>query len=79
MYHEDELLPISALQHLLFCERQCALIHVEGVWADNALTVEGNHLHRRADTGPDETRDGVRIARPAIPSRRERRCTARAM
>ena len=25
MYDEDELLPISALQHLLFCERQCAL------------------------------------------------------
>jgi len=28
MYSEDELLPISALQHLLFCERQCALIHI---------------------------------------------------
>ena len=29
MYLEDELLPISALQHLLYCERQCALIHIE--------------------------------------------------
>lgn len=32
MYLEDELLPISALQHILYCERQCALIHVERVW-----------------------------------------------
>lgn len=37
-YAEDDLLPLSALQHLGFCERQCALIHVEGVWADNART-----------------------------------------
>jgi CRISPR-associated exonuclease Cas4 len=62
-FSEDELLPLSALQHLIFCERQCALIHIEGQWADNALTVEGTHLHRRADAGPDESRPGIRIAR----------------
>lgn len=48
-------LPISALQHLIFCERQCALIHIEGLWAENRLTVEGRILHRRAhgeDAGP---------------------------
>lgn len=48
-------LPISALQHLIFCERQCALIHIEGLWAENRLTVEGRLLHRRAhaeDAGP---------------------------
>jgi CRISPR-associated exonuclease Cas4 len=60
---EEELLPISALQHLLFCERQCALIHVEGVWAENRLTVEGRHLHEKAHDGPSELRAGVRIAR----------------
>lgn len=60
---DDTLLPISALQHLLFCERQCALIHVEGVWADNALTVEGTHLHEKAHEGPPETRAGVRVVR----------------
>gem|GEM_PF-6288883 len=27
-YTEDDLLPLSGLQHLLFCERQCALIHI---------------------------------------------------
>jgi CRISPR-associated exonuclease Cas4 len=45
MFTEDELLPLSALQHLVFCERQCALIYVEHVWVDNALTLEGTHLH----------------------------------
>jgi len=58
-----ELLPISALQHLLFCERQCALIHIEQAWAENQFTAEGNVLHERAHDGPDETRPGVRITR----------------
>jgi CRISPR-associated exonuclease Cas4 len=49
VYAEDELLPVSGLQHLLFCERQAALIHVEQLWSDNALTIEGSHLHARVD------------------------------
>ena len=56
MFAEDDLLPISALQHLLFCPRQCALIHVEQLWAENRLTIEGRHLHERADSGRGETR-----------------------
>ena len=60
---EENLLPLSALQHLLFCERQCALIHIEQVWTDNEFTAEGNILHERAHNGPDESRSGVRIAR----------------
>lgn len=63
MFTEDDLLPLSGLQHLLFCERQCALIHVEQLWADNRLTVEGSHLHRKVDEAPGETRGDVRIAR----------------
>ncbi|MEA3246220.1 MAG: CRISPR-associated protein Cas4 [Gemmatimonadota bacterium] len=63
LFAEDALLPISALQHLLFCERQCALIHIEGLWAENRLTVEGQHLHKKAHDGPDESRDGVRTVR----------------
>jgi CRISPR-associated exonuclease Cas4 len=68
VYAEDDLLPISALQHLLFCERQCALIHVEQLWAENRLTVEGRQLHERADGGRPESRGGVRTAR-ALPVR----------
>jgi len=60
---DDDLLPISALQHLLFCERQCALIHIERVWVENRFTVEGRHLHEKAHDGRDEVRSGVRVAR----------------
>jgi CRISPR-associated exonuclease Cas4 len=63
MYSEDDLLPLSALQHLAFCERQWALIHIEQQWAENRLTAEGRLLHERAHEGPEETREGVRISR----------------
>ena len=60
---EDALVPISALQHYLFCPRQCALIHVEGLWSENAATAAGRILHERVDAGRPATRAGVRIAR----------------
>lgn len=63
MYTEDELLPISALQHLVFCERQWALIHLEGLWEENPLTVEGRFLHDRVDVSETEVRGNLRIAR----------------
>lgn len=56
-------IPLSALQHWLFCPRQCALIHVERLWADNLFTAEGRVLHERADTGRPETRPGIRTLR----------------
>ena len=62
-FHEDDLLPISALQHLLFCERQCALIHVERLWEENRLTAEGRHMHERAHEGQPETRGRGRTVR----------------
>ncbi len=62
-FNEDDLLPLSGLQHLTFCERQWALIHIEGVWAENRLTVEGRHLHEKVHEAGPEMRDGVRIAR----------------
>jgi CRISPR-associated exonuclease Cas4 len=68
MFGEDDLLPLSALQHLLFCERQCALIHLEQIWVENSLTVEGRHLHEQADSGVQESRGDLRIAR-ALPLR----------
>ena len=63
MYTEDQLVPISALQHLVFCSRQCALIHVERVWSENSLTAEGQLLHKKTNTARDESHLGVRIAR----------------
>ena len=66
-YTADELLPLSGLQHFLFCRRQWALIHVERQWQENALTAEGRILHKRVDDPFfTETRKGVIVAR-AVP------------
>ncbi|MCZ7586936.1 MAG: CRISPR-associated protein Cas4 [Deltaproteobacteria bacterium] len=67
----DDYLPISGLQHLAFCERQCALIHVEGVWMENVHTASGRADHERVHDPGAETRPGVRFAR-ALPIRSER-------
>lgn len=63
MYSEEELLPLSGLQHLSFCERRWALVHVESVWEDNRFTAEGKLLHERAHSGDVESRPGVLIRR----------------
>jgi CRISPR-associated exonuclease Cas4 len=60
-YAEDELLPLSGLQHLAFCERQCALIHIEQAWAENLYTAEGRILHERAHDPDQVSRGDVRI------------------
>ena len=60
---EEDLVPISALQHMLYCPRQCALIHVERQWEENAYTAEGRVLHRRVDAGGGERRKNIRIER----------------
>lgn len=52
--------PISALQHALYCPRQCALIHLERVWEENRLTAEGRVLHERVDERASRRRQGVR-------------------
>jgi CRISPR-associated exonuclease Cas4 len=63
MFTEDDLIPISALQHLSFCERQWGLMYLEGIWNENPLTVEGTHLHDRAHEPASESRGDLRIAR----------------
>jgi CRISPR-associated exonuclease Cas4 len=47
MYPEDQYIPISALQHFVFCKRQCLLIHAESAWSENRWTAEGRRLHER--------------------------------
>ena len=63
MFDEDHFIPISALQHWLYCPRQCALIHLEQAWAENKFTAEGQVMHKKAHEGADETKAGVRITR----------------
>ena len=58
-----QLLMISALQHVAYCPRQFALIHVEQVWAENFFTAHGQLLHQRVDSGEVEQRGRVRYER----------------
>lgn len=46
---EDSYLLLSGIQHFQFCKRQWALIHIEEQWEENVRTIEGHHLHRKAD------------------------------
>lgn len=61
MSAEKEPLLLSALQHFLFCPRQCALIHLEGAWSDNALTAEGQVQHHRVDLPKTVWEGGLRV------------------
>ena len=61
MYHPDDLIQLSALQHMAFCPRQCALIHVEQVWQENRLTAEGRIMHERVHEEDSVVRGKVRI------------------
>lgn len=47
-YSEDDYLLISGLQHFDFCKRQWALIHIEQIWEENYLTVDGELFHEHA-------------------------------
>ena len=62
-YSEEDLLPISALQHLAFCRRQCALIHLDRIWSENRLTAEGRVLHDRVHDRGVERRAGTVLVR----------------
>lgn len=63
MYSDDDLLPLSGLQHMAFCERQWALIHVEGLWEESSDTLRGRFFHERVDTAGYSCRAGVRAER----------------
>ena len=52
---------LSALQHYAFCPRQCALIHVELAWEENAHTALGRLMHENAHEGTSRMRDGVKV------------------
>ena len=60
---DDDTLPLSGLQHLAFCPRQWALIHLEQVWVEKGRTAEGRLLHERADLPGESRRASVRTVR----------------
>lgn len=57
---DEEPIPLSAVQHAVYCLRQAALIHLERLWADNRFTAEGDVLHAVADKGGSRRARGVR-------------------
>ena len=59
-YTEQDLLPLSALNHYLFCKRRCALVHIEQAWQENVFTAEGKIMHERVDSEGRESRGRVR-------------------
>ncbi|SMG55409.1 CRISPR-associated protein Cas4 [Paracoccus sp. J56] len=60
MTSAEEPVPLSALQHAVYCLRQAALIHLERLWAENRFTAEGDVLHAVADKGGSRKARGVR-------------------
>lgn len=65
MYTESDFVMLSALQHFVYCPRQCALIHLEQIWSENGYTAEGREMHERVDNGETSYRSGVRVTRSA--------------
>ena len=57
---------LSALEHHMYCPRQCALIYVDGIWIENRATVAGRRAHNRVDT-PGSRRERSRVVARAIP------------
>lgn len=60
---EPTSIPISALEHVAYCRRQAALIHIEATWSDSADTVRGDLVHRAVDLPGARNRRGTRSIR----------------
>lgn len=48
-WEKEYSIPISALQHFVYCPRQFALIHIEEIYEENIYTLKGNYVHKRVD------------------------------
>jgi len=59
----DDLVPLSALNALLYCDRRAALRHLDNLYVHNEHTRRGDSLHKRADRPGFEKRKGTRTER----------------
>lgn len=64
---EDSYLMLSGIQHFQFCKRQWALIHIEQQWDENVRTIEGEHLHQKADEPFIREKRGDKLIVRAMP------------
>ena len=66
MFTEDDLMPLSGLHHMAFCERQWALIHIERQWEENSRTAEGRVLHEHVHEAGSESRKTLVVVRGLV-------------
>ena len=60
---------LSGLKHFAFCKRRWALVHIEQLWQENTLTLDGHYMHERVhDAGFTESRGSTLLSR-AMPVR----------
>ena len=72
LYDDEDMLMLSGIQHYMFCPRQWGLIHMEQLWDDNRLTVEGSLFHKRVDNPfyREKNGDTITLRRVALASKR---------
>ena len=57
---DSEYLDLSGIKQYQFCKRRWALIYIEQLWEENALTLEGHFMHERVhDSSCTESRGAV--------------------
>lgn len=68
-FNEENELLLSGIQHFQFCKRQWAFIHIEQQWEENVRTVEGQHIHKKADQPFTREKRGDKLIVRAMPVR----------
>lgn len=68
---DDNFLMLSGIQHFQFCKRQWALIHIEQQWEENVRTIEGQHLHKKADQPFAREKRGDKLVVRGMPIKSE--------
>jgi CRISPR-associated exonuclease Cas4 len=61
-----DLIPLSALQHWVYCPRQCGLIHLDQAFDENLHTLRGQATHKKVDQPGASSPKGIRVER-ALP------------
>ena len=61
-----EPIPVSALNHYVYCPRRCFLVYVEQIWDENIYTMRGNDLHENVHAESTHVAEDVRLER-ALP------------
>lgn len=64
--NDADPVPLSALNHWVYCPRRCGLIHLEREFTDNIHTARGNAEHEKVDRVHHET-SGDRRVETALP------------